>query len=132
MESILVIDDEKDIHYSFQRNFVSLGWNLLFATSGEEGLDLCAQYQYDLIFIDYKLPGLNGQETTLRIRAAHQNVLIIGMSAILQQSIIEACYEAGMDDFIAKPISQVSILTLLRHNEKSQFLVKEIIENKSV
>ena len=84
------------------------------AENGRIALDMMNQKKYDLILMDCQMPEMNGFETTKTIRNASTNVVdnyktdhmvhIVAMTANASQKDIEACYAAGMNDFIAKPV----------------------------
>ncbi len=103
MERILVIDDEEDIHYSFRRNFESLGWNLLFASDGEEGLKTIGRQPPSAVVMDIRMAGLDGLETLKRIRRSHAHLPVIMMTAHgTTQTAIEAM-KHGAFDYLVKP-----------------------------
>jgi nitrogen regulation protein NR(I) len=103
METVLVIDDEEDIHYSFQRNFASLGWNFAFASSGEEGLKSIAKNIPSVVVMDIRMAGLDGIETLKRIRHSHAHLPVIMMTAHgTTQTAIETM-KSGAFDYLIKP-----------------------------
>jgi hypothetical protein len=66
--------------------------------------------------MDVHMPELDGLEVTRRIRVSNSSLRIIGMSASAESEDIERCHDAGMDDFLAKPVSRERLLeTLIRH-----------------
>jgi CheY-like chemotaxis protein len=85
-----------------------LGYQTEFASAGEEALGKLAASSYDAVFIDCDLPGLSGLEVVRRFRAREapgQRVLIIATTALTTAADRERCLAAGMDGFIAKPIT---------------------------
>jgi CheY-like chemotaxis protein len=87
-----------------------------FAGNGLEALEAMRQRPYDLVLMDVHMPELDGLEVTRRIRVSNSSLRIIGMSASAESEDIKRCHDAGMDDFLAKPISRERLLeTLVRH-----------------
>jgi nitrogen regulation protein NR(I) len=103
MDTVLVIDDEEDIHYSFQRNFASLGWNLRFASSGEEGLKIILKDTPSIVVMDVRMGGISGIETLQKIRKTHTHLPVLIMTAHgTTQTAIEAM-KSGAFDYLIKP-----------------------------
>jgi len=103
MEKILVVDDEKDVHYSFQRILESDGYQILSATTGKAALKKVEQDTPDLILLDVRLTDINGLELLKTIRSRVPDALVIVMTAFgTSQAIIEAM-QRGAYDFVVKP-----------------------------
>jgi two-component system nitrogen regulation response regulator GlnG len=103
MSKLLLIDDEEDVRYSFQRIFDSPEIELATAASGEEGLKVIAKFKPDLVLMDVRMGGMNGLETLRRIRAASPKLLVILMTAYgTTQTAIEAM-KLGAYDYLLKP-----------------------------
>lgn len=103
MDTILVIDDEEDIHYSFQRNFALLGWNMKFASSGEEGLKMILKEPPSVVVMDVRMGGMSGIETLQKIRKNHTHLPVLIMTAHgTTQTAIEAM-KSGAFDYLIKP-----------------------------
>jgi nitrogen regulation protein NR(I) len=103
MSKLLLIDDEADVQYSFQRIFDSPGIELTTASSGEEGLKLIPKIKPDLVLMDVRMGGMTGLETLRRIRQMDSRLLVILMTAYgTTQTAIEAM-KLGAYDYMLKP-----------------------------
>ena len=82
--------------------------NLKIATSGKEALDIFKEENFDIIFMDIQMPDISGYETTKIIRdmekLLNKHTPIIATTAFALVGDREKCIEAGMDDYLAKPI----------------------------
>ncbi len=103
MSKLLLIDDEADVQYSFQRIFDSPEIELTTASSGEEGLKLIPKIKPDLVLMDVRMGGMTGLETLRRIRQMDSRLLVILMTAYgTTQTAIEAM-KLGAYDYLLKP-----------------------------
>ena len=103
MSKLLLIDDEEDVQYSFQRIFDSPEVELTTASSGEEGLKLIPKLKPDLVIMDVRMGGMSGLETLRRIRQMDSKMLVILMTAYgTTQTAIEAM-KLGAYDYLLKP-----------------------------
>ena len=103
MSKLLLIDDEADLRYSFQRIFDSPEIELTTASSGEEGLRIIPKLKPDLVIMDIRMAGINGLETLRRIRQMDSKLLVILMTAYgTTQMAIEAM-KLGAYDYLLKP-----------------------------
>jgi CheY-like chemotaxis protein len=85
------------------------GYRADFAGTGEAAVAAVAVGGYDLVLMDLNLPGLDGIAAVRAIRAAHNGVPIIGISGRTEPAHIEAALAAGMNGFLAKPVSPASL-----------------------
>lgn len=123
---IVVVDDDE-----IQRTFIAailknLGYSPVEAADGERALDLVAELDAPIVVCDLNMPGIDGHELTRRIRArsGDRYVHILMVTGQDQASERRRALEAGVDDFMAKPID-TAILTvrmraasrLVRHEE---------------
>jgi nitrogen regulation protein NR(I) len=114
MDRVLVIDDEEDIHYSFQRNFQSSGWGLTFASSGEQGLDKIQKEAPSVVVMDVRMAGMDGLETLKHIRKSHVHLPVIIMTAHgTTQTAIEAMRN-GAFDYLTKPFDVERMEQIIR------------------
>ena len=90
-----------------------LGFAADVAANGVEALAALDRASYDLILMDCQMPEMDGFETTRRIRLAGERLPIIAMTANAMKGDREMCLEAGMDDYLTKPIDLAALATAL-------------------
>ncbi|MFY8299771.1 ATP-binding protein [Pseudoalteromonas sp. SS15] len=98
-----------------------LGYKYDIAENGQVALDKLEQKHYSFIFMDIQMPVMNGHDATKEIIARYKNQRpnIVAMTANTFDEDKEKCFASGMDDFIAKPISEQEMVRVL-----SKFPVK--------
>lgn len=105
---VLVVDDHVVSQKVARRLLTRLGCRTEVVGRGQEALDLLAKNDFDLILMDLQMPDMDGLETTTRIRQGEKpgprRLPIVAMTAHALEKDRSACLEAGMDDFLAKPI----------------------------
>jgi two-component system sensor histidine kinase/response regulator len=105
---ILVAEDNEVNQTVAVRLLERLGYRVEVAANGREAIDAHAHWKFDAILMDSQMPELDGLEATRRIRRAEEakgiHTPIIAMTANVMQGDREKCLEAGMDDYVSKPI----------------------------
>ena len=108
----LVVDDN-EINLSVAGSLLEhLGLSCDLVLSGKEAVSMAGEYDYDLIFMDHMMPGMDGIETTVAIRALgghNATVTIIALTANAQPSAKMLFIDNGMNDMLAKPIDINSV-----------------------
>lgn len=82
--------------------------------SGEEAIDLVRENNYDIVFMDHKMPGMDGVETTQAIRELGNNVPIVALTANVMANMKEMFISSGFNDYIGKPIDTVVLADVMR------------------
>ena len=127
MSKLLLIDDEEDVRYSFQRIFNSPEIELATASSGEEGLKVIPKFKPDLVLMDVRMGGMNGLETLRRIRAANPKLLVILMTAYgTTQTAIEAM-KLGAYDYLLKPFDVPKLKEIIANAFKAARDMKQVV-----
>jgi two-component system nitrogen regulation response regulator GlnG len=127
MSKLLLIDDEEDVRYSFQRIFDSPEIEVATASSGEDGLKLIPKFKPDLVLMDVRMGGMNGLETLRKIRASNPKLLVILMTAYgTTQTAIEAM-KLGAYDYLLKPFDAVKIKELVGNALKAARDMKQVV-----
>lgn len=95
-----------------------LGVETDVAVSGQDAIGKFDLETYDLIFMDCQMPGMDGFETTVAIRAQEQEkrltkTVIIALTANAMEGDRKRCLDSGMDDYMSKPVSLASLSQVL-------------------
>ena len=115
---VLVVDDHDINRRAIQLILQPLGCDIATAADGMAALKICEHTAFDLIFMDVRMPELDGRETTRRIRAGdgpNVGVPIIAVTADTSPDDIAACTDAGMTYFVPKPITPLMLLGAITH-----------------
>lgn len=115
---VLVVDDHDINRRAIQLILQPLGCDIATAADGMAALKICETSSFDLIFMDVRMPELDGRETTRRIRAGggpNALVPVIAVTADTSAEDIAACTEAGMTYFVPKPITPPMLLGAITH-----------------
>jgi DNA-binding response OmpR family regulator len=121
LKKILLAEDEEIIRMLVVDTLEDEEFLVDEAADGEEALDLISNNQYDLLILDYMMPGYTGIEIIEKVRAGlgNETVKILMLSAKSQQYEQEKIIEAGANDFMAKPFSPIQLI------EKVKAMVNE-------
>lgn len=113
-KKILVVEDNEDNRHILVYRLRKIGdFEIREASDGQEALRQIAQDPPDLLFLDLKLPILDGWETARRIRAMQGIVKDVPIIALTAQAMVgdeEKALAAGCDDYIAKPIIDSNVV----------------------
>lgn len=127
MSKLLLIDDEVDVQYSFQRIFDSPEIELTTASSGEEGLKLIPKVKPDLVIMDIRMGGMNGLETLRKIREIDSKLLVILMTAYgTTQTTIEAM-KLGAYDYLLKPFDIPKLKEIVFNALKAAHDMRQVV-----
>ena len=121
--NILIIDDEPGVVETLADIFKEKGYAVDTASSGEEGIDKCSKGMYDILFIDMRMPKLNGRETHAKIKRTNPGLT----------TIIITAYRQEMKDEINKALKSDAHSCLYKPfaPEKAVNLVEKIMRKKA-
>ena len=107
----LVVDDDPVNLRVIQMMLHHAGVESVLVDNGLGAIDLALGQSWDVVFMDMRMPGLDGLETTRRIRQdlAGRGLRIVALTANAMDEDRNQCLSAGMDDFITKPINQAEL-----------------------
>jgi PAS domain S-box-containing protein len=111
---ILVAEDDEASRYVAQTLLESLECPARIVSNGIEALEMMRSEEFDLALLDCEMPGLDGYEVTARVRQmGGRHIPIIAMTASTMSSDRQRCFEAGMDDLLAKPFGKAALNEML-------------------
>ena len=112
---ILVVDDEAEIRRSVRMILEYEGYDVMEASSGPEGIALVEKESPDLVFLDVKMPGMDGLEALQRIRTVSETLPVVIISGHGTVSTAVEATKAGAFDFIEKPLASERVLLTIRN-----------------
>ncbi|WP_424812807.1 ATP-binding protein [Roseococcus sp. YIM B11640] len=113
---VLVVDDLAPNRLVMQALLAAEGHRLTFAASGVEAVAALEREAFDLVLMDVHMGEMTGLEATRRIRrlpAPRNATPILGVTASTLPEEVAACYEAGMDGYLSKPVDRDSLLSTM-------------------
>ncbi len=111
--SVLYIDDDAGIRRLVEKALTRHGFNVAFAASGDEGLELLKSTAFDVVTVDHYMPGMDGLSTLEAIRAMADPPAVIYVTGADESSIAVSALKAGAADYVIKDVEGV-FLELLR------------------
>jgi signal transduction histidine kinase/CheY-like chemotaxis protein/HPt (histidine-containing phosphotransfer) domain-containing protein len=120
--TILLAEDNVTNQKLATRLLERMGYRADIAANGIEVLDALRRQPYDMVLMDMQMPEMDGLEATQRIRAqegSSKRPFIVAMTANAMPGDREACLEAGMDDYVSKPIRVAKLVDALRRGHEA-------------
>lgn len=124
---VLLVEDNMINQRVAMKMLAKLGYVVEVVNDGKEAVEKHQIQQFDMIFMDCQMPRMDGYEATTEIRKLEtggQRIPIIAMTANAMKSDREKCIEAGMDDYISKPVSLPKLQKVLECWSKDSELVE--------
>jgi len=119
---ILLAEDSQANQAVFSAVLRKSGYNLDIVNTGVAAIEALKHTDYDLILMDLNMPEMGGLDSTRKIRQSYsENIIIIALTASAMESEQERCTQAGMNDYLVKPIDKKSLLHTVN------FWVKKIL-----
>jgi PAS domain S-box-containing protein len=120
---ILVVEDNRVNQKVAKGILKRLGFQCDIVDNGQKALDVLKEKVYDLVFMDVQMPVMDGLTAAKAIRNKHtqvrrHDVPIVAMTAHAMRDSREKCLDAGMDDFISKPIDPTEVLSVIERMTK--------------
>lgn len=116
MERILIIQDSPSANAMLKFRLESGGFSVETTETGEEGIEKTKVSQYQLILLDYNLPGMNGSQVCriLREQDKTRNTPVVFMSAKDEEKLTQITKEAGADGYIGLPFEGKTFIEKIR------------------
>jgi len=112
---ILIIDDDRAVRRAFQLALRGEGYELLEADNGEAGAQLALAEDVDLVYLDLRMPGINGVETLERIRAGKPDLAVYIVTAFHREffdELVQARQDGLRFELLRKPLDREQIITI--------------------
>jgi CheY-like chemotaxis protein len=105
--SILIAEDDESSLSFLTTLLRKAKFSILFASNGKEAVDFCIGHpEIGLVFMDIRMPLMDGMEATRKIKTFRKDLPIIAVTAFSFKGAEKVAREAGCDDYLAKPITK--------------------------
>lgn len=130
MPQILFVEDDKDLSAVVNEWLTADGYTVEVAHDGLTGWEFLRQYNYDVVILDWNLPGLSGPEMCNRYRAGGGVAPVIMLTAKSQITEKMEGFDSGVDDYLTKPFNLKELSARLRALlRRPQAVVTNVISN---
>ncbi|SKB93056.1 Signal transduction histidine kinase [Salegentibacter salinarum] len=118
-QRILIVDDNRINQVVTRRILEKQNFECVVVGNGVEAIERVTAENFDLILMDLNMPGINGMETTKRIREISKNVPVVALTAVEIEEVRNEIYAAGMNDIIVKPYDVERFYQTIKRNLSS-------------
>lgn len=127
MENIYILwaDDEIELlkpHILFLKE---KGYSVDTSTNGADAIDLVAEKDYDIVFLDENMPGLSGLETLVKIKNIKPGLPVVMITKSEEEYIMEEAIGSKISDYLIKPVNPKQILLTIKKNLENKRLISE-------
>ncbi|MGK0290221.1 MAG: signal transduction histidine kinase/FixJ family two-component response regulator [bacterium] len=124
---ILVVEDHDESRKILVKQLQSLGFDVDSASNGLEAVETHQSWNPHLIWMDMRMPVMNGYEATKKIKASlqDQNTVVIALTASVFEEDRGTIFESGCDDFLQKPFKEQDLLNKMTQHLGAQFQYEE-------
>jgi len=114
--TILVAEDE-EVNYLYLETLLEKSvrdMEILHAKNGQEAVEMCKNNKkIGLVLMDIKMPVMNGYEATKKLKEFRPDIFVIAQTAYSTEEDKKASQSAGCDDYISKPISEQTLISII-------------------
>jgi len=111
--NVLVVDDVKSIRLTLGGILGDEGYNVVLAEDGYQAIDAAKETPFDLVFMDIKMPGINGVQTFREVKKINPEAVVIMMTAYSVEDLIKEALEEGAYAVVYKPFDIEKIVSII-------------------
>lgn len=131
--TILLVDDEQDVLFSYSVMFRSAGFSSLLTESDSRAVLLRIEAQrVDLVVLDLQMPHLGGYELLTKIREKYPHMPVVIVTAANELEMAVACMKAGAMDYFVKPVEKGRLIATVQRSRETQDLRNEVASLKDL
>ncbi len=121
--NIMVVDDLRSIRLTLGGILEDVGHNVVTVENGYQAIEAVRKTHFDIIFMDIKMPGINGVQTFREIRKIDPEATVIMMTAYSVEDLVEAALEEGAYAVVYKPFDMDKIIAIIERLLKEKTLI---------
>jgi len=115
--NVLIVDDDKGIRFTLEGIIDDEGYMVRGAEDGYQAIELVKEIDFQWIFMDIRMPGLNGVETYLEIKKISPNSRVVMMTGFSVEELVTQALEEGVFAVLYKPLPVEQVLDILKSGE---------------
>lgn len=116
--NILVVDDMRSVRLTLGGILEDEGHNVIIAEDGYQAIEAVRENRFDIIFMDIKMPGINGVQALREIKRLNPEVAVVMMTAYSVEELIDEARSENARDIIYKPFDIEKILALIENTTR--------------
>lgn len=129
---VLVVDDEAMNLTVAKGIFKQYKMTVKTASSGQQAIDMCGKEDFDIVFMDHMMPGMDGVEAMKRIREINKEQPVVALTANAVSTAREMFIREGFDGFVAKPIELVDLERVMKSVlPKSKIMYEDVADSET-
>ncbi|MBT3208641.1 MAG: response regulator [Bacteroidetes bacterium] len=110
---ILVAEDDHINQNVIEKIFKLMSCEIKIVENGQQAFEKIVNEKFDIVFMDIQMPILDGIEATKKLRKIRNDTTIIALTANAMKGVKESCIQAGMNDYIVKPVKREDIIWII-------------------
>lgn len=110
--AIMIVDDDRDFRTTLHEILQDEGWGVVSTEDGYQAIQLASMSPFDLVFMDIRMPGIDGVETFLKIKETLPECMVVMMTGHADQSLIKKALREGAITCLRKPVSIEQVLEI--------------------
>jgi len=122
---VLIIDDDPGIRATFTEILTSFGCEVETSADGESALHAIKQQAYEVVFVDYRLPNVDGMEILSEVKALHPETEVVLITGEGSEQLVRTAFKSGALDYITKPVRMADLEIVVHQALERQRLRRE-------
>ena len=118
--NVLIVDDDHGIRFTLQGIIEDEGYSVRSAEDGYKAIELVKETAFHWVFMDIRMPGLNGVETYLEIKKISPESKVVMMTGFSVEALVKEALEEGVYAVLYKPLPVEQVLGLIKLSELSE------------
>ncbi len=122
--NVLIVDDDKGIRFTLEGIIDDEGYMVRGAEDGYQAIELVKEINFQWVFMDIRMPGLNGVETYLEIKKISPESRVVMMTGFSVEELVNQALEEGVFAVLYKPLPVEQVLNILKSGQPTDKITK--------
>lgn len=122
--NVLVVDDDRGIRFTLEGIIDDEGYSVRGAEDGYQAIELAKEITFHWMFMDIRMPGLNGVETYLEIKKISPECRVVMMTGFSVEELVNQALEEGVYAVLFKPLPVEQVLEILKSGRRTDKIIK--------